>query len=193
MRIIWQEPEVYPPLFFPGFFFVATTPTVIIGVFYYRDYANQVVKWVLSWHSCKQNILKHIYLQRKNVWPSQFQHQSTTLPLVTTLSKYRGHGRAEIQQAGGLCQEVLCKAHGESLQHQSACTKVVNGLISAHYSDLLGTWVPFRALRAEGWGETLGRVRGTARKHTSKRGNQQIYLLFWGDEGSKKMKDKMWG
>ncbi len=51
--------------------------------------------------------------------------------LVTTLSSYGGHGGAEIQQAGGMCQEVLCKAHGESLQHQSACTEVVNWLISA--------------------------------------------------------------
>lgn len=88
--------------------------------------------------------------------PYSFTIKFTTLSLVTTLSKYGGHGRAQIQQAGGLCQEVLCKAHGESLQHQSACTKVVNGLISAHYSDLLGTWVPFRALRAGGWGVDSG-------------------------------------
>lgn len=102
---------------------------------------------------------------------------------VRTLSSYGGHGGAEIQQAGGPCQEVLCKAHGESLQHQSACTEVVNWLISAHYSDPLGTWVPFRALRAGGWGETVDWERGKARKNRAKRGQQKtnhMLLSWWG-------------
>lgn len=64
----------------------------------------------------------------------------------------RGHDSAQIQEVVGLRQEVLHEAHGESLQHQSPCTEVVNGLISPHYSDLLGTWVSFRALRAGMWG-----------------------------------------
>lgn len=62
---------------------------------------------------------------------------------------------------------MLHEAHGESLQHQSACAEAVNGLISAHYIDLLGTWVPFRALRAGGGGQgqTVGSVRGKTGEH----------------------------
>lgn len=66
------------------------------------------------------------------------------------VSSHGGHGRAQIQQAEGLCQEGFCRAHGESLQHQSAYTEVVNWLISTHYIDPLGTWVPFKTLKAKG-------------------------------------------
>ena len=103
------------------------------------------------------NVLKQHHMR--------WEFTTFTTAFVSTLSPYGGHDRAEIQQAGGLCQEVLCKAHGESLQHQSACTEVVNWLISAHYSDPLGTWVPFRALMAEGVGEVVGWERGKARKN----------------------------
>lgn len=101
--------------------------------------------------------------------PYSFTIKDSLPTLVSTLCSYRGHGRAGIQQAVVLCQEVLCKAHGESLQHQSACTEVVNWLISAHYSDPSGTWVPFRALRAGGGlGETVSWERGKARKKKKK-------------------------
>lgn len=100
--------------------------------------------------------------------PYSFTIKYPSLSRVTTLGKCGGHGRAEIQQAGGPCQEVLCKAHGESPRHQSACTKVVNGLISTHYGDLLGTWVPFRALRVEGWGPDSGQGEGQKRGKTKR-------------------------
>lgn len=103
--------------------------------------------------------------------PYSFTIKDALPTLVSTLCSCRGHGRAGIQQAVVPCQEVLCKAHGESLQHQSACTEVVNWLISAHYSDPSGTWVPFRALRA-GWGEsgeTASWDEGQASKKEKKR------------------------
>lgn len=117
--------------------------------------------------------------------PYSFTIKDSLPTLVSTLCSYRGHGKAGIQQAVVLCQEVLCKAHGESLQHQSACTEVVNWLISAHYSDPSGTWVPFRALRAGGeLGETVSWERGKARGG-KKRGQQKtncVFLFFscWG-------------
>lgn len=83
----------------------------------------------------------------KNEYIIQFLSQWFTPPFV---SSYGGHGRAQIQQAEGLCQEGFCRAHGESLQHQSAYTEVVNWLISTHYIDPLGTWVPFKTLKARG-------------------------------------------
>lgn len=93
---------------------------------------------------------------------SQYYRFAIKDSLHTFLSSYGGHCRAHIQQARcSPCQEVLCKAHGESLQHQSVCTEVVNWLITAHYSNPLGTWVPFRALGAVG----VGWERGTARKN----------------------------
>lgn len=108
---------------------------------------------------------------------------------VSTLCSCRGHGRAGIQQAVVPCQEVLCKAHGESLQHQSACTEVVNWLISAHYSDPSGTWVPFRALRARGgkgggswgsWGRQLTVwERGKLVKKEKNEGNERQTVVFF--------------
>ncbi|KAK7912991.1 hypothetical protein WMY93_013202 [Mugilogobius chulae] len=76
--------------------------------------------------------------------------------------------RAEIQPSDGLCQQV----HGKGLHHQSGRTELVNGLISTHYTGLLGTWAPFRALRAVGQGE--GKREGW---HNGKKANKRSDML----------------
>lgn len=111
-----------------------------------------------------------------------FTIKDSLATLVSVLCSCRGHGRAGIQQAVVPCQEVLCKAHGESLQHQSACTEVVNWLISAHYSDPSGTWVPFRALRVGGAGDCeLGEGQASKKinKFKKNEGNERQTVVFF--------------
>lgn len=137
--------------------------------------------------------MMHRGVERKRTWMHRGQRWSRlysftikdSLPtLVSTLCSCRGHGRAGIQQAVVPCQEVLCKAHGESLQHQSACTEVVNWLISAHYSDPSGTWVPFRALRAGGgrggrWGGCeLGEGQASKKKKKMRATKDKLWCFF---------------
>lgn len=105
-------------------------------------------------------------------------HSCSIRDSAAFVSSYGGHGRAQIQQAEGLCQEGFCRAHGESLQHQSAYTEVVNWLISTHYIDPLGTWVPFKTLKAKG----VGWRRGTAKqkiKKSERESNKRQTIVLW--------------